>query len=67
MTLEIKGKNVDNRKDGEGFQEANVFNAAAQPLPYLRASARLPAQVWVVQDLFPGTGAERRDPRSLQI
>jgi len=43
--------------DGEDAEGAQVLGAAAQPLPTVRASARVPAKVSVVPDLFPEPGA----------
>ena len=41
---------------GQGPEKAQVSCAAAQPLPALRAAARLPAQIPPVPDLLPQSG-----------
>ena len=43
-------------------QEAEVQDSHAQPLPHLRAPARLPAQVCNVPHLFPRAGAPGEIP-----
>jgi len=62
-----KAEYVQNLASGEIPPEAEIFDPAPQPLPALRASARLSPQVPVVPALFPLAGAARRDPRSAQI
>ena len=57
---EIYGANLPSREDE---QEAEIFKSPAQPLPHLRAPARLHPQVRDVPHLFPRPRAARRDSR----
>ena len=47
----------------QGCRNAEVALPASQPLFPLRTSARIPAQIQAVPDLFPEAGAGRRSPR----
>ncbi len=48
--------------DREEQAEAEVQRAAAQPLPAVRPLARISAQVRLLPDLFPRSGAQRVHP-----
>jgi hypothetical protein len=65
---QLKGSYVHNRKVRQRCkEEAEVFEPSAQSLQVVRAAARLPAQVWHLPLVFPGTGAARRDTRRFEI
>jgi hypothetical protein len=49
-------------KKGERRAEAEVQLPQAQPVPALRKTARVSAQVWRVPLVFPVAGAQGRDP-----
>jgi hypothetical protein len=54
-------------KKSERRAEAEVQLPQAQPVPTLRAAARVSAQVWRLPLVFPRTGAQGRDPRRRQV
>ena len=54
-------------KKGERRAEAEVQLPQAQPVPALRAAARVPAQVRRLPLVFPRAGAQGRDSRRRQV
>src|SRR6516164_5862088 len=48
-----KGKYGDNSQDGQGTESAEIQDSAAQPLPPVRPSARVHAQVRAVPLVLP--------------
>ena len=50
-----------------GREEAEVFDAQAQPLQVLRTSARVSAQVWHLPLVLPPARAARRDSRGFEV
>jgi len=61
------GKYGNDSKTSKGPEETQVFVPQAQPLQYLRTSARLPAQVRHLPAVLPRTGVEGRDSWGLQV
>ena len=54
-------------KKGEGRAEAEVQLPQAQPVPTVRAAARVSAQVWRLPSVFPGASAKGRDSRRREV
>jgi hypothetical protein len=54
-------------KKGEGRAEAEVQLPQAQPVPTVRAAARVSAQIRRLPPVFQGIGAEGRDSRRREV
>jgi hypothetical protein len=54
-------------KESERRAEAEVQQPQTQPVPTVRAAARLSAQVRYLPFVFPGAGAQRRDSGREQV
>jgi len=54
-------------KKGQGRKKAQVFVAPAQPLPDMRAAARVSPQVRPLPPVFPRVGVARGDPRGFEV
>jgi hypothetical protein len=54
-------------KESKGRAEAEVQLPQAQPVPALRAAARISAEVRCLPFVFPGTGAQGRDTRCCEV